>query len=269
MILSLHLTIRLNAGFFVFGGYYDYTPETDGNNGIMDLKHREYEISDEVVAHQTEALMKAYGMYKYAVTEDGCENKVRLCNEAKKGIRNILSNLPEWDAEKCYARFSINWERPIVPERITEFTEWFKKELKNIYAEKNFVPCGMTRNELRESLRRVQGTIHLMSEMLSLNNITPTAYQAVTLSGFNLNYYKEEFDRLNKVKDLFYQKDYLYNRGKEIFLSKEDGILINEINTFPGETPISMFPKMLEHNGDTMVDFLAKAVRRAIAQKHK
>ena len=55
----------------------------------------------------------------------------------------------------------------------------------------------------------------------------------------------------------------------DFFLSKEDGILINEINTFPGETPISMFPKMLEHNGDTMVDFLAKAVRRAIAQKHK
>lgn len=210
---------------YVFGGYYDYTPETDGNNGIMDLKHREYEISDEVVAHQTEALMKAYGMYKYAVTEDGCENKVRLCNEAKKGIRNILSNLPEWDAEKCYARFSINWERPIVPERITEFTEWFKKELKNIYAEKNFVPCGMTRNELRESLRRVQGTISLMNDLLSLNNITPTAYQAVTLGGFNLNYYEEELDRLNKVKDLFYQENYLYNRGKEIFLSKEDGEL--------------------------------------------
>lgn len=48
----------------------------------------------------------------------------------------------------------------------------------------------------------------------------------------------------------------------DFFLSKEDGILINEINTFPGATPISMFPKMLSHNGDNMADFLAKAVKK-------
>ena len=53
----------------------------------------------------------------------------------------------------------------------------------------------------------------------------------------------------------------------DFFLSKEDGILINEINTFPGATPISMFPKMLEHNGDKMSEFLAFAVRKAIAEK--
>ena len=53
----------------------------------------------------------------------------------------------------------------------------------------------------------------------------------------------------------------------DFFLSKEDGILINEINTFPGATPISMFPKMLEHNGDVMSDFLAKAVKKAISEK--
>lgn len=52
----------------------------------------------------------------------------------------------------------------------------------------------------------------------------------------------------------------------DFFLSQEDGILINEINTFPGATPISMFPKMLTHNGDKMSDFLEKAVKRAISQ---
>ena len=52
----------------------------------------------------------------------------------------------------------------------------------------------------------------------------------------------------------------------DFFLSKEDGILINEINTFPGATPISMFPKMLAHNGDNMADFLAKAVKKAISK---
>lgn len=53
----------------------------------------------------------------------------------------------------------------------------------------------------------------------------------------------------------------------DFFLSKEDGILINEINTFPGATPISMFPKMLTHNGDNMAEFLAKAVKKAISKK--
>ena len=53
----------------------------------------------------------------------------------------------------------------------------------------------------------------------------------------------------------------------DFFLSKEDGILINEINTFPGATPISMFPKMLAHNGDNMADFLKKAVLKAINEK--
>lgn len=52
----------------------------------------------------------------------------------------------------------------------------------------------------------------------------------------------------------------------DFFLSKEDGILINEINTFPGATPISMFPKMLAHNGDNMADFLAKAVKKTISE---
>lgn len=54
----------------------------------------------------------------------------------------------------------------------------------------------------------------------------------------------------------------------DFFLSEEDGILINEINTFPGETPISMFPKMLTHYGDTMQDFLAQAIKRAIEENN-
>lgn len=54
----------------------------------------------------------------------------------------------------------------------------------------------------------------------------------------------------------------------DFFLSKDDGILLNEINTFPGETPISMFPKLLEHNGDTMEDFLSCAIAKAVAEKN-
>jgi D-alanine-D-alanine ligase len=42
----------------------------------------------------------------------------------------------------------------------------------------------------------------------------------------------------------------------DFFLTEENEILLNEINTFPGMTPISMFPKLLEHNGHVFMEFL-------------
>lgn len=42
----------------------------------------------------------------------------------------------------------------------------------------------------------------------------------------------------------------------DFFLTQNNEILLNEINTFPGMTPISMFPKMMEHNGTKLEDFL-------------
>lgn len=53
----------------------------------------------------------------------------------------------------------------------------------------------------------------------------------------------------------------------DFFLSDSDEIIINEINTFPGMTPISMFPKLLEHNGHQITDFFKKAIERAIAEQ--
>lgn len=41
----------------------------------------------------------------------------------------------------------------------------------------------------------------------------------------------------------------------------DDGIIyLNEINTFPGSTSISMFPKMLEANGHSFVEFLRQNI---------
>jgi D-alanine-D-alanine ligase len=47
----------------------------------------------------------------------------------------------------------------------------------------------------------------------------------------------------------------------DFFLTEENEIFINEINTFPGLTPISMFPKMMENYGvpfNTYIDSLLK-----------
>ena len=53
----------------------------------------------------------------------------------------------------------------------------------------------------------------------------------------------------------------------DFFLSDHNEIIINEINTFPGMTPISMFPKLLEHNGHQMTEFLRQAIERAARKK--
>lgn len=52
----------------------------------------------------------------------------------------------------------------------------------------------------------------------------------------------------------------------DFFLADTGEILLNEINTFPGMTPISMFPKLLAHHGDSMPAFLEGCIRRAIAR---
>ncbi|GAL02972.1 D-alanine-D-alanine ligase [Photobacterium aphoticum] len=50
----------------------------------------------------------------------------------------------------------------------------------------------------------------------------------------------------------------------DFFLSEDNEILLNEINTFPGMTPISMFPKMLEHHGHDFKLFIEQAIKAAV-----
>ncbi|EQC50610.1 D-alanine--D-alanine ligase [Bacteriovorax sp. DB6_IX] len=44
------------------------------------------------------------------------------------------------------------------------------------------------------------------------------------------------------------------------FFVSHDGISLNEINTFPGMTPISMFPKMVENTGLKFEDYLKQII---------
>lgn len=48
----------------------------------------------------------------------------------------------------------------------------------------------------------------------------------------------------------------------DFFLTDNNEILLNEINTFPGMTPISMFPKMLNNNGHDFGEFLMKIITK-------
>ena len=55
----------------------------------------------------------------------------------------------------------------------------------------------------------------------------------------------------------------------DFFLSTDGLLYINEINTFPGMTPISMFPKLVEHAGLPMGKFFSYCVEDAIAHQYR
>ncbi|MBF0360377.1 MAG: D-alanine--D-alanine ligase [Oligoflexia bacterium] len=46
----------------------------------------------------------------------------------------------------------------------------------------------------------------------------------------------------------------------DFFLGKDNQIYLNEINTFPGLTPISMFPKMMEENGHSFKNYIVSSI---------
>ena len=53
----------------------------------------------------------------------------------------------------------------------------------------------------------------------------------------------------------------------DFFLTRPDGrVLLNEINTLPGFTEISMYPKLMNHSGITSIDLVTHLIELAISQ---
>lgn len=50
----------------------------------------------------------------------------------------------------------------------------------------------------------------------------------------------------------------------DFFYTDTGEIYLNEINTFPGATPISMFPKMMENNGHSYLKFISDIIKKNI-----
>ena len=55
----------------------------------------------------------------------------------------------------------------------------------------------------------------------------------------------------------------------DVFLTENDEVIINEPNTLPGFTSISMYPKLWEHSGLKYADLIEKLISLAIQRHHK
>ena len=51
----------------------------------------------------------------------------------------------------------------------------------------------------------------------------------------------------------------------DFFLTEDEKILLNEINTFPGMTSISLFPAILQENGHSFVRFLSSIIKKELS----
>jgi D-alanine-D-alanine ligase len=52
----------------------------------------------------------------------------------------------------------------------------------------------------------------------------------------------------------------------DFFVRPDGSLVVNEMNTMPGFTPISMFPRMWAASGIPYPDLLARLVRTALAR---
>ena len=68
-----------------------------------------------------------------------------------------------------------------------------------------------------------------------------------------IHFYSLEVFKVLKLRD-FARIDFFY--------SPDDGLLLNEVNTYPGLTSISMFPKMIEKNGLLFQDFIWERLQK-------
>lgn len=98
------------------------------------------------------------------------------------------------------------------------------------------------------------GSFYSYEEKYSKGSQTTTATRAEDLTS-------EQVKLITDYSSKLYHGLKLRHLSRIDFFLDEGTIYLNEINTFPGLTPISMFPKMMEANGHLFKDFLSQHIK--------
>ncbi|MGR5558163.1 D-alanine--D-alanine ligase [Vibrio fortis] len=102
------------------------------------------------------------------------------------------------------------------------------------------------------------GAFYTYEEKYGADSHSTTEVEATNLTEEQL----KQID--NDARKVFTQMKLRHLSRIDFFLTEDNEIYLNEVNTFPGMTPISMFPKMVEHNGHTFSSFLENCVRTSL-----
>lgn len=98
------------------------------------------------------------------------------------------------------------------------------------------------------------GSFYSYEEKYSGGSQTTTTTRAENLT-------PEQIRLITDYSSRLYHGLKLRHLSRVDFFLDEGTIYLNEINTFPGLTPISMFPKMMEANGHSFKDFLSQHIQ--------
>ncbi|PFG58219.1 D-alanine--D-alanine ligase [Vibrio sp. ES.051] len=78
------------------------------------------------------------------------------------------------------------------------------------------------------------------------------------------NLTQEQLEAIQHASETVFKQMNLRHLSRiDFFLTEDAKIYLNEVNTFPGMTPISMFPKMLQNNGHKFHEFLECCINSA------
>lgn len=102
------------------------------------------------------------------------------------------------------------------------------------------------------------GAFYTYEEKYGADSHSTTEVEATNLTPEQL----EQIER--DSRKVFTQMKLRHLSRIDFFLTEDNEIYLNEVNTFPGMTPISMFPKMVEHNGHAFSAFLENCVRTSL-----
>lgn len=141
------------------------------------------------------------------------------------------------------------------------------------YSEQVLVEKALQPRELEVAAYEIAGQLHISrpgeviapensfysyEEKYSTSSLSITKVEAEQLS-------EAQLTQISSISELIFKQMKLRHLARiDFFLTADGNIYLNEVNTFPGMTPISMFPKMLEHNGHRMTDFLSSAINSAL-----
>jgi len=141
------------------------------------------------------------------------------------------------------------------------------------YSDQVLVEQAVKPRELEVAAYQYQGELHISKpgEVIAPEDAfysyeekySASSHSKTEVEASNLTEQQLEIIRTSSEK-VFTQMRLRHLSRIDFFLTPEGNIYLNEVNTFPGMTPISMFPKMLENNGHKFSEFLADCVRSSL-----
>ncbi|HCG6969642.1 TPA: D-alanine--D-alanine ligase [Vibrio parahaemolyticus] len=140
------------------------------------------------------------------------------------------------------------------------------------YSDQVLVEKSVKPRELEVAAYEMNGELHITKpgEVIAPDGAFYSYDEKYSSSSHSLteveakNLTQEQIDKIRHASETVFKQMNLRHLSRiDFFLTEDNEIYLNEVNTFPGMTPISMFPKMLQNNGHKFHEFLEDCINSA------